>query len=118
METDNAATDNDQQEFEYVISPQVAHDGAGNVFLAWKKRVDLGAGPPVVWRFDMWARIFDVATSTWGAPTLLETHDMDTSTPPQITSVYSPTLAVGASGVAIVGWYYGYEHDIWANIYR
>jgi hypothetical protein len=106
METDDAATD-DSTDFGWVIYPGLAHDDAGNVLLAWKKRTGT--------RFDMWARYYEAAGGTWGPATLLETHDTDGT---HETSVYVPSVSMGGSGVGIVSWYYGYEHDIWANIYR
>jgi hypothetical protein len=124
METDNAAAyDNDDTYAnEYVVWPQLGHDAVGNVFLAWRKRVNVGPTPfpamNVPFRWDLWARVFDVGTGTWGAPTLLETRDKDTASPPHDVGVYYPMLSVGASGVAAVGWYYGWDLDIWANIYR
>jgi len=105
METDDAATEDVQ--FGSVIYPGLAHDDAGNVILAWKKRTGT--------RFDMYARYFDVGAGTWAPATLLETHDTDGTNE---TSIYAPVVAMGASGVGIVSWYYGWEHDIWANIYR
>jgi hypothetical protein len=102
METDDDAADDNMQDFEWVTDPFVGHDAVGNVVLGWRKRT--GA------RFDMWARNYSATTSTWGPATLLET--MDTN------NVYSPTLAVGPNGVAVTSWYYGYQFDIWANVYR
>ena len=107
METDDAAADDRKSEFEWVIYPGLAHDAAGNVVLAWKKRTGT--------RFDMYARNYDAATATWAPATLLETHDTDGTNE---TSVYAPSVSMGPNGVAIVAWYYGWEHDIWANIYR
>jgi hypothetical protein len=107
METDDAATNDKKNEGEWIIWPLVGHDDAGNVVLAWKKRTGT--------RFDMYARTFEAVVGTWGPATLLETHDTDGTNE---TSAYSPSLSVGANGVAAVSWYYGWEHDIWANIYR
>ena len=78
-----------------------------NVVLAWKKRTGT--------RFDMYARTYDAATATWAPATLLEMHDTDGTNE---TSVYAPSVSMGPNGVAIVAWYYGWEHDIWANVYR
>ncbi|HEY4188229.1 MAG TPA: hypothetical protein VGP07_24355 [Polyangia bacterium] len=102
METDDAATDDNLDEFEWVTAPMVRHDGAGNVVLTWRKRT----GP----RFDMWGRNYDVASDSWGPATLLETKDDNT--------VYDPTVAVAENGIAVACWYYGTEDDIWTNVYR
>ena len=104
METDDDAADDhaDSNDYAWVTSPMVGHDGAGNVALVWKKRTGD--------RFDMWARNFDAVGGTWGPGTLLET--MDTH------DVFAPSMAMGPSGVAAAAWYYGYEFDIWANVYR
>ncbi|HEX2659569.1 MAG TPA: hypothetical protein VHU40_14900, partial [Polyangia bacterium] len=107
METDDAAADDRKNEFEWVIYPGLAHDAAGNVVLAWKKRTGT--------RFDMYARNYDAQSGMWRPATLLETHDTDGTNE---TSVYAPSVSMGPNGVAIVAWYYGWEHDIWANIYR
>jgi hypothetical protein len=32
--------------------------------------------------------------------------------------VIAPAMAMGPNGVAVAAWYYGYEYDIWANVYR
>lgn len=103
METDdNAADDPSIGDYEWVTAPMVGHDTAGNVALVWKKRTGT--------RFDLWARNYDVATATWGPGTLLETMDAH--------DVIAPAMAMGPSGVAVAAWYYGYEYDIWANVYR
>jgi len=104
METDDEAT-NDQansDDFAWVTSPALGHDAAGNVALTWRKRTGT--------RFDMWARNYDAAGATWGPGVLLETKNDNT--------LYAPAMAMGPSGVAVAGWYYGYEYDIWANVYR
>jgi len=102
METDDDASDDASGDFSWVTSPSLGHDAAGNVALVWRKRS--GA------RFDMWARNYDAATATWAPGVLLETKNDHT--------VYAPAMAMGPSGVAVAGWYYGYEFDIWANVYR
>lgn len=104
METDDDAADDhaDSNDYAWVTSPMVGHDMAGNVALVWKKRTGN--------RFDMWARNYDVTSGTWGPGTLLET--MDTH------DVFAPSMAMGPTGVAVAAWYYGYEYDIWANVYR
>jgi len=126
METDNQAAENRLNEGEYVITPQLARDGAGNVFLIWTKRVDLGMGPDptnpsktrFLYRWDLYSRIYDAASSTWGAPKRLEDRDMDSKTPPRITNVFGEKINVNPSGVAAVTWYYGWDLDVWANIYK
>ena len=104
METDDDATSDmaNGDEWAWVTSPMLKHDAAGNVALVWKKRTGT--------RFDMWARNYDAGTGMWTAGTLLETMDNNT--------VYAPAMAMGPSGVAVASWYYGYEFDIWANVYR
>lgn len=102
METDDDAAEDPATDYAWVTSPMVGHDTAGNVALVWKKRTGT--------RFDIWARNYDVTTATWGPGTLLETmnnHD-----------VIAPSMAMGPTGVAVAAWYYGYEYDIWANVYR
>ena len=104
METDDDATDDmaNSDNFAWVTSPMLGHDTAGNVALVWRKRSGT--------RFDMWARNYDAGTSLWTAGTLLETMDNNT--------IYAPAMAMGPSGVAVASWFYGYEFDIWANVYR
>jgi len=104
METDDDATDDqaNSDDFSWVTSPSLGHDAAGNVALVWRKRTGT--------RFDMWARNYDAAGATWGAGVLLESKNDNT--------VYAPSMAMGPTGVAVAGWYYGYEFDIWANVYR
>lgn len=104
METDDdAAMDSDDDRYAFVTNPLVAHDASGNVALIWKKRV--GAT-----RFDMWARNYDAASSTWSPGVLLETMDAQ--------SVIAPALAMSPNGVAVAAWYYTSEYEIWANVYR
>ena len=104
METDDEATDDkaNSDDYAWVTSPSLGHDAAGNVALAWRKRTGT--------RFDMWARNYDAASGVWGPGVLLETKNDNT--------LYAPSMAMGSSGVAVAGWYYGYEYDIWANVYR
>jgi len=58
----------------------------------------------------MWARNYDAAGAAWSPAVLLETKNDNT--------VYAPAMAMGPTGVAVASWYYGYEFDIWANVYR
>ena len=120
METDNQAGYDNLDAFEYAISPHLARDATGNVYLIWRKRVDTGVDSKmkILFRWDLWSRIYDAGSNTWGPATPLETRDMNTMNPPQITSVFGEKISVNASGVAAVAWYYGYDLDVWANIYR
>jgi len=104
METDDDAADDNagSNDYAWVTSPMLGHDAAGNVTLVWKKRA--GA------LFNAWARNYDAGTGLWTAGTLLETMDAH--------SIYAPSMAMGPTGVAVASWYYGYEFDIWANVYR
>jgi hypothetical protein len=120
METDNQAGYDNLDAFEYAISPHVARDATGNVYLIWRKRVDTGVDSKMktLFRWDLWSRIYDVGSNTWGPATPLEMRDMNTMNPPQTTSVFGEKISVNASGVAGVAWYFGYDLDVWANIYR
>jgi len=71
-----------------------------------------------LYRWDLYSRIYDAASSTWGAPKRLEDRDMDSKTPPRITNVFGEKINVNPSGVAAVTWYYGWDLDVWANIYK
>jgi hypothetical protein len=102
METDNAATDDDDNSsIDQSSMPIVKNDTAGNVTLIWRKRTGT--------RFDMYARRYPVG-GPWGAPTLLETRDTY--------SVLWPSLGVGVNGTAVAAWYHTTELDIWANVWR
>ena len=102
METDNAATDDDNNSsIEQSSMPIVKNDAAGNVTLLWRKRTGT--------RFDLYSRRYPVG-GPWGAPTLLETRDTY--------SVFWPSLGVGVNGTAVAAWYHTTELDIWANVWR
>jgi hypothetical protein len=101
METDNAATDDDSSTaLDQVVDPLVACDPSGNVTLIWRKRVGT--------RFDLWTRRF--SGGIWNPAAQLETRDAN--------SIWFPALAVGTDGTAVATWYYGYELDVWANVFR
>jgi len=103
------ASEDGLNDLENMIYPAVGHDDAGNVALIWRKRVGK--------RFDLWGTNFDVATGMWRKNVLLETRDTMPANAP-VPGVDAPSLSVGANGIAVVSWFYDYESDIWANVYR
>jgi hypothetical protein len=101
METDNAAAeDSSSSSTEHMTIPIVRSDPAGNVTLIWRKRTGT--------RFDLYGRRF--SGGAWGAATLLETSDSN--------STSWPALAVGTNGTAAATWYYDGAYDVFANVYR
>jgi hypothetical protein len=110
METDNqAALVNNRWVEEAKPAPILRRDGAGNVFLVWRKLVGTT-------RFDLWGRRF--SAGAWAPATLLET---DNAVP---AGVSFPALGVGMNGVAATAWYYTLAdtdpmtNRVWANVWR
>jgi hypothetical protein len=80
--------------------PVVRGDGAGHVFLVWRKRVAGG-------RFDVFASHY--IAGQW-EPTMIESRDVN--------SAFYPALGVNGSSVAVAAWFYGTELDVYANVWR
>lgn len=81
--------------------PDVAMDGAGNAFAAWRQGD------------DAMANRFNAGTGTWGTPVLIETNNMGPE------GVYDVVIAADTVGNAIAAWdqFDGIQRNIFANRY-
>lgn len=81
--------------------PDVAMDGAGNAFAAWRQGD------------DAMVNRFNAGTATWGAPALIETNNMGPE------GVNDVVIAADTVGNAIVVWdqFDGIQRNIFANRY-
>lgn len=82
--------------------PRVAVNGSGNAMALWKQFNGVN--------YDIWANRYDVASGTWGTPTLIESSSQDAS---------EPWVAMDNSGNAMAVWRQsdGGDLSIWANRY-
>jgi len=78
-------------------------DGAGNAVVIWRKTGANGLS-------TLWSRRMDASGMLGTTTTRIDNQN--------VASAYAHSLAVSANGMAVAVWYYGFEFDIWANVFR